>query len=105
MNGNLDKKETYLYGTVLQLVRDNLAALEKHQQGKLGFWGRARANSRNGTIDKFVQKIINHKVKTGRPDPIGEIVRDLTFILQDDNVWNDITEEEVVMLRTLIAGS
>ncbi len=105
MNRTLDKQETYLYGTVLQLVRDNLAAMEKHQQGKLGLWGRARANSRNGAIDKFAQKIFDYKVKTASLDPIGEIVQDLTFIHHDNNVWDDVTEDEVVMLRTLIAGS
>ena len=104
MDRNLDKKETYLYGTVLELIRENLVALEKHEQGKLGMWGRARATSRNGTIDKFVQKIIDHKVAADHADPVGEIVRDLEFIQQDSCVWDGISGAVIKTLRKLIAG-
>ena len=101
----MDKKETYLYGTLLALVQDNLRALEKHKKGKLGFWGRARATSRNGTIDKFIQKIIDYKDKRGSDDPIDKMVQDLSFIRRDTEVWDDIADEQLDMVRKLLIGS
>jgi hypothetical protein len=100
----LDKKETYLYGTLLELVHEQLIAWEKHQQGKLGMWGRARASSRNETIDKFVQKIIDYKAGRGQGDPIGEIMEDLTFIQQDNAVWGGISNEQIEFLGNLLTG-
>ena len=101
----MDKKETYLYGTLLALIQDNLLAMEKHQKGKLGFWGRTRASSRNGVIDKFVQKIIDYKTNCGREDPIDDMVKDLSFIRQDAEAWNDISDEQLDMVRKLLVGS
>jgi hypothetical protein len=101
----LDKKETYLYGTLLELTRENLAALEKHEKGVLGIWGRARASHRNEAIDKFVQKIIDRKVAADHADPIGEIVKDLEFIEQDTQVWDGISDASVKMVHKLISGS
>lgn len=100
----IDKKETYLYGTLLELVREQLVAWEKHQQGKLGMWGRARASSRNGTIDKFMQKIIDYKTAHRQGDPVEEIVGDLAFIQQDNAVWDGISDEQVDFLRKLLTG-
>ena len=104
MSRTLDKEETYLYGTILALVQKQLAALEKHQRGELGIWGRARANSRNGAIDKFAQKIIDLKIASESVDPIAEIVEDLEFIRRDSRDWDGISDPEVDMLRKLIAG-
>ncbi len=101
----MDKKETYLYGTLLALVQDNLLALEKHKKGKLGFWGRARASSRNSAIDKFIQKIIDYKDKRGSPEPIDEMVQDLSFIRRDTEVWDDVSEEQLDMVRKLLIGT
>lgn len=100
----LDKKETYLYGTLLELVHEQLVAWNKHQQGKLGIWGRARASSRNGTIDKFVQKIIDYKAAHGQADPTEEIVKDLALIRQDNAVWDGISDEQIEFLKKLLAG-
>ena len=105
MNRNLDKKETYLYGTLLALIQENLVALDKHQQGKLGFWGRARASSRNGAIDKFIKKIITHKSARGHDDPIDEMVLDLMHIQQDTQVWDGVSDDQLDMLRKLLTGS
>ena len=101
----MDKKETYLYGTLLALIQDNLEALEKHQQGKLGIWGRARASSRNSAIDKFIQKIIDYKSKCGRENPVDEMVRDLSDIRLDTEVWDDVSDEQLDMVRILLKGS
>ena len=105
MSRNLDKKETYLYGTLLALIQENLVAFEKHQQGKLGFWGRSRASSRNSAIDKFVQKVIDYKSAHGDDDPIGAMERDLAYIQQDSRVWDDISDDQLGMLRKLLTGS
>ena len=101
----MDKKETYLYGTLLALIKDNLEALEKHQQGKLGVWGRARASSRNSAIDKFIQKIIHYKSKCGEENPIDYMVRDLSYIRLDTEVWDDVSDEQLDMVRMLLKGS
>ena len=101
----MDKKETYLYGTLLALIQDNLEALEKHQQGKLGIWGRARASSRNSAIDKFIQKIIDYKSKCGHENPIDEMVRDLSDMRLDTEVWDDASDEQLDMVRMLLKGS
>lgn len=101
---SLDKKETYLYGTLFALVHDNLLAFEKHKQGKLGIWGRARASSRNSTIDKFVGKLFSYKDDQGHNDPTTEIIADLTFISQNNEVWGDITDEQVKFVKNLVAG-
>ena len=105
MSRELDKKETYLYGTLIALIQDNLVALEKHRQGNLGFWGRSRASSRNSTIDKFVQKIIDHKAARGDADPIEEIVRDIAYIQLDSHVWDDVSDDALSMLRKLLTGT
>jgi len=105
LNRNLDKKETYSYGTLLALIQENLVALEKHRRGKLGIWARTRASSRNSAIDKFVQKIIDRKAACGNNDPIEEIVLDLAFIQQDTGVWDDVSDEQLDMLRKLLTGS
>ena len=100
----IDKKETYLYGTLLELVREQLVAWEKHQQGKLGMWGRARASNRNGAIDKFVQKVIDYKSAHGQGDPVQEMVKDLAFIQQDNAVWDGISDDQIEFVRKLLTG-
>lgn len=99
-----DKKETYLYGTLLELVREQLAAWDKHQRGELGMWGRARASSRNNTIDKFVQKVIDHKDVSGHSEPIDRIVEDLESIRRDTSEWGDVSDEQLDFLRKLLVG-
>jgi len=99
-----DKNETYFYGTLLELAREQLISWDKHQRGKLGMWGRARASSRNGAIDKFVQKLIDHKVARGIADPVANIVEDLEFIQRDSSVWDDISDDQLNFLRKLLIG-
>ena len=99
-----DQKEKYLYGTLLALVRDNLAALDRHQQGKLGLWGRSRASNRNRAIDKFVQKLIDYKSKQGCSDPTSAIISDLARIEKDENQWGDIDTRPVDFLIRLVNG-
>lgn len=104
LHRTLDKKEAYLYGTLLALVSENLAAMEKHKRGELGMWGRARASSRNTTIDKFVQKLFSHKEGQGFSNPASEIIADLSFIDQDYETWGDVTTEQVCFVKKLVAG-
>ena len=99
-----DKKETYLYGTLLELVREQLIAWDKHQRGELGMWGRARASSRNSTIDKFLQKISDHKSARGESDPVQQIVGELDLIRRDTNDWGDVSDAQLDFVRKLLVG-
>lgn len=99
-----EKKEAYLYGTLLELVREQLIAWDKHRRGKLGMWGRARASSRNNTIDKFLQKIIDHKDAHGHSEPVDKVVEDLETIRRDTSEWGAVSDEQLDFLRKLLVG-
>jgi hypothetical protein len=69
----VDKKETYLYGVLLALSREQLAAMEKAERRQLGVWGRYRAAARGDTMAKFIVKIMEHKSRDGLKDPLDPI--------------------------------
>ena len=104
LHRTLNKKEVYLYGTLLALVNENFVAMEKHRRGELGMWGRARASSRNSTIDKFVVKLFSYKEGQGCSNPANEILADLSFIDQDYETWGDVPTEQVAFVIKLVAG-
>ena len=54
----LNKKEAYLYGQLDSLMRDQVDALTKYQNGTLGVFGRNRLRSRDDRMAKVVSDII-----------------------------------------------
>lgn len=100
----MDKNETYLWGTLLALVREQLAALEKHSRGKLGMWGKARIGARNKEMQKFLFKLLEHKAKVYGDSAIEGLISDLEAIEKDQNVWRDIASEEIDYLRTILSS-
>ena len=105
MTTSLDKKETYLYGTLLALAQEQLDAIEKKIQGRLGFWGKSRMSARNHELTKFLLKIIEHKVGKGSVDPLSSLVDDLELIEADQQVWNDISADQLEYVRNVLAMS
>ena len=108
MSSSLDKKEIYLYGTLLALIREQLESVDKVSGGKLGFWGKNRMQARNKEIDKFLRKIIEHKFGQGFSDPLEQILSDLELIRNDNNVWGDISTNQLEyisnILNSLLSG-
>ena len=98
----MDKKETYLYGTYLALIKEQLVALDKLSSGNLGFWGKSRISARTKEMGKFLEKIINHKLQAGVEDPFFQMQEDLLFIENNTSVWGDIRNEEIEFLRNAI---
>ena len=98
----MDRKETYLYGTYLALIREQLAALDKLTNVTLGFWGKSRVGGRTKEMGKFLQKIVNYKLQAGVGDPFLQMKEDLSLIENETNVWGDIRKEEIEFLRNAI---
>lgn len=61
----MDTKERYLYGTLFALVAEQTEAIAKYTKGNLGWWGKGRLGARSKEIDKFLQKIVAHKIASG----------------------------------------
>ena len=104
MNRRLDNKETYLFGTLLALVREQLEAVEKLHAGKLGWWGRGRMAPRSQTMGKFMRALLAHKAEKGVIDPLAEVSADLEFIERDDRTWSDVTPREIEFVRDALAA-
>ena len=82
----LDKKDTYLYGTLLALVKEQLAAVQKQVSGGgLGMWGKARFSSRTKEIQKFLFKIFQKKQVTVGDLAFTEMAADLDYIEEDNH--------------------
>jgi hypothetical protein len=100
----LDKKDVYLWGTLLALVREQLAAIDKHVQGTLGMWGRARLQSRTKEIQKFIFKLMERKMRFCSDEALEALHADLAEIRADNGMWHDVTPSELEYVRTILAG-
>jgi len=101
MTHQIEAKEAYLYGVLLELTKKQIAAIQKQLAGNLGVWGKARLNSRT----KEIQKIIFHlfdKKNTSSDDIISKILVDFSYIETDTEMWADITSEEIDYLRKMV---
>ena len=98
----MDKKETYLWGTLLALVREQLSAIEKHVQGSLGMWGKARFGSRNKAIQKFFVALLERKAISHGDMAVDALRSDLEFIENDKPIWDDITAAEIDYVRSIM---
>lgn len=101
----MDKKDTYLYGTLLALVKEQLSAIQKQVSGGgLGMWGKARFSSRTTEIQKFIVKILERKQAATENQALAEMVVDLDGIRDDKRVWTDVTQEELDYVRSILSG-
>lgn len=100
----MDKKDIYIWGTLLALVREQLAAVDKQVQGTLGMWGKARFQSRGREIQKFLFKLLERKVQSRGDGALEALRADLVAIETDNNTWHDVTPSELEYVRTILAG-
>ncbi len=103
MERQIDKKETYLYGTLLALVREQLGAIQKQVSGRLGMWGKSRFNARTKEIQKIMFQIFQKKEGAFGEQAVPEMLADLDFIESDNRVWSDIKPEELQYLRNILS--
>lgn len=101
MNYQMDPKETYLYGILFVLVKDQLAAKEKQMAGNLGMWGKSRLNSRNKEIEKIIFHLFDKKNSLGE-EILPEVLADLEYIETEPNRWAEVTAEELEYLREIL---
>ena len=96
------KKETYLYGQLFALPKENLAAINKLTEGKLGMWGKARLQPRTNRILQVLLQLYGNKQKQGiSTDDIAfdEIERDILFLY---GKWGDISKDELEYLQSIM---
>ena len=98
MNYQMDPRETYLYGVLFVLVKDQLAAEQKKMAGKLGIFGKTRSNSRTKEIEKIIFHIFDKKKEFG-DDILPEVLADLSYIEMGIDRWENIEAEELSYLR------
>jgi len=103
----MDAKDTYLWGTLLALVREQLAAIEKQVAGDLGMWGKMRSQSRNKAMQKFLFKLFLRKVQAHGDDAakaMHAMQAELEQIEKDKKTWSDITPEELQYVRNILGS-
>ena len=100
----MDNKDIYLWGTFLALVREQLDAIDKQVNGNLGMWGKARFNSRNKALQKFVFKLMQHKAQTHGDKAMDALRADLETIENDTDTWSDITAGELKYVKNILGG-
>jgi hypothetical protein len=100
----LDSTEVYLYGTLFALVKEQLDAVNRHAEGKLGFWGKGRIQPRTRTITKFLIRVLQHKQSAHGGDAIQRIADDLDFMVVDRGLWKDVAVEQVEYIRGILRG-
>jgi beta-lactamase class D len=98
----LDKKEIYLWGTLLALVKEQLEAINKTATGSLGFWGKSRIQARNKEMEKFLKKLIEHKLSCYGDDVMDALLKDIEFIKQDNQIWGDVSTSELEYIRSVL---
>ena len=95
------KKETYLYGQLFALAKEQLAALDKRIEGRLGIWGKNRLNARTRRLSKVLQEIFILKIKSDVNDPdlvLSEINKDLVSLRR---AWDDVSQGELDYLKSM----
>ena len=80
----MNKKELYLYGTLLALAEEQNEAISKLVSNELGWFGKNRIQGRGREIGKFVTKIAKEKQSRGIGDIKTSILEDLTKIKNGD---------------------
>jgi len=102
----MTKTEIYEYAMYFSLAKDQHKALDKQDQGKLGWFGRTRLPSRLEAIEKTVNKIIKYKLNRLESVPadfakrcdaiLSTILDDLEHIGNDTKAWDDVNEDEAI---------
>lgn len=101
MNRQLDPRETYLYGMLFALTKEQLQAMQKQVAGKLGILGKSRLNSRGKEIERIILHLFERKKEFGETIN-AEILADLDYIEKNIDDWSDVEFEELEYLRDLL---
>ncbi|MDQ7089489.1 MAG: hypothetical protein Q9M50_02430 [Methylococcales bacterium] len=101
MSYELDPKEAYLYGVLLELTKKQVTAMHKQLAGNLGIWGKSRLNSRTKEIQKIIFHLFNKKNASSK-EILSKVLADFKFIESDTALWADTTSEEINYLRTVL---
>lgn len=101
MSHQLDPKEAYLYGVLLELTKKQVSAMQKALSGNLGMWGKSRFNSRTKEIEKIIFHIFKKK-ECPSEQMVTEILSDFDYIGADTGIWADTTPEEIDYLRKIV---
>lgn len=99
----MNNQDIYLWGTLLALVREQLAAVDKHLNGRLGIWGRARFHARTKEMGNFVIKLLQHKAQSYGDGAVDALHADLATIENDSHAWQDVTSQELEYVRVFLA--
>lgn len=100
----MDKKNIYLWGTLLALVREQLDAIDKQVGGRLGIWGKSRFHSRSKQLQKFLFELYHRKAQTHGDQAVQALLEDLQQIENDKNTWKDITQNELEYVRNMLGS-
>ncbi len=101
MDRQLDPKETYLYGMLFTLAKEQIGAKQKQDSGKLGMLGKARLNSRGKEMERIILHLFEHKKEFGEYIS-SEILADLHYIEGDFKAWEDVGSEELEYLKDVL---
>ena len=102
MSHQLDPKEAYLYGVLLELTKKQVSAIQKELSGSLGIWGKSRFNSRTKEIEKIIFHIFKKKECLSE-QIVTKILVDFDYIEADVGIWADTTTEEINYLRKIVS--
>ncbi len=101
MSHQLDPKEAYLYGVLLELTKKQVSAIQKELSGSLGIWGKSRLNSRTKEIEKIIFHIFKKKECSSK-EIVTKILADFNYIEANTGIWADTTIEEIDYLRKIV---
>ncbi|NOQ36297.1 MAG: hypothetical protein GQ569_10440 [Methylococcaceae bacterium] len=101
MSNQLEQKESYFYGLLLALAKEQQTALQKQVAGNLNRWGQSRLKSRNKEMQKIMLHLFNTKNDAGL-QVVPDILNDLAYIASNAEEWNEATPEEIESLREVL---
>ncbi|HEY4135791.1 MAG TPA: hypothetical protein VGO34_11310 [Alphaproteobacteria bacterium] len=95
---DMPAKETYLYGQLFALAKEQDDALDALAARKLGMWGRARLQARTKRMQKVAFEIMVAKVKGGlNMDQVADAFR--ADIESCARTWPNLTDGQLSYVR------
>lgn len=101
----MEAKDTYLYGTLFALVKEQLDAIDLQISGGLGMWAKMRFQSRTKEIEKFVRKILKRKIANHGEQALQLVIDDLEHIESNKELWSDVSSAQIEYVRNILRYS